>query len=203
MGSAAGVLLVLTLLLAAYRQRECDCAIELVLDGRERIPIAAVARQRRRLLSDRTRQGLASSLEDKLRQASDRHVCRARIMPVPFEPVVVSTVAGEMVEVISLLRDSCACARGVALAERLVEHALSPLYGREVDALRAELCRVRDVLKAEAPCAGVASIGAGTADSARLNDEQRINRLEPEVDGAPPTATKPPPLDGSASSDGN
>ena len=49
-GSAASVLLILTVLVAAHKQRERDCAIELVLEGRETVPIAAVQRQRRRLL---------------------------------------------------------------------------------------------------------------------------------------------------------
>jgi hypothetical protein len=147
MCAAGSVLLVLTLLLAAYRQRERECAIGLVLDGRERIPIAAVERQRRRLLSDRTRQGLAASLEEKVCQASDRRALRARVTPVPFDRVVVLTVASEIAEVIRLLRSPCACARGVARAECLVELALSPLYGRDVDALRGEVRRVRDLLK--------------------------------------------------------
>jgi hypothetical protein len=147
MCSAGSALVVLTLLLAGHRQRERDCAIGLILDGRERIPIAAVERQRRRLLSDRTRQGLASSLQEKVRQASDRRALRARVTPVPFDRVVVSTVAGEIVEVIILLRSPSASARGVARAERLVERALSPLYGSDVAALREELGRVRDLLE--------------------------------------------------------
>lgn len=140
-------MLVLTLLLAAYRQRERDCAIGLIIDGHEQIRIAAVERERRRLLSDRARQGLASSLEDKVREASERRSPRARVTPVPFDRVVVSAVASEMVEVISLLRSPCLWARGVARAERLVERALSPLYGRDVGALREELRRVRDLLE--------------------------------------------------------
>ena len=35
-GSAASVLLILTVLVAVHKQRERDCAIELVLEGRER-----------------------------------------------------------------------------------------------------------------------------------------------------------------------
>ena len=58
-GSAATVLLVLTVILAACDQRKRDCAIELILEGRGSVPIAAVQRQRRRLVSARTREGLA------------------------------------------------------------------------------------------------------------------------------------------------
>jgi len=145
--TAGSALVVLTLLLAGYRQRERDCAIGLILDGREHMPIAPVERQRRRLLLDRTRQGLARSLEDKIRQASDRRALRPRVTPVPFDPVVVSTLTGELFDVISLLRTPSVSARGVARAERLVERALSPLYGGDVGALRAELRRVRDLLE--------------------------------------------------------
>ena len=71
-GSAASVLLILTVLVAVHRQRERDCAIELVLEGGERVPIAAVQRQRRRLLLEQTRNGLAGNLEDLIRQAASR-----------------------------------------------------------------------------------------------------------------------------------
>ena len=145
--SAAGVLLILTVVLAAHKQRERDCAIELVLEGGEGIPIAAVQRQRRRLLAEQTRDGLAGNLEDLIRQAASRSRPRPRVTPLPFEPMVVRMVAGELRDVIGLLRAEQVNARGVARAERLVERALSPLYGQDADALREELRRVRDLLE--------------------------------------------------------
>ena len=69
-----------------------------------------------------------------------------RVTPLPFEPRVVRLVAGELRDVIGLLRTEGVSARGVARAERLVERAVSPLYGQDVGALREELCRVRDLL---------------------------------------------------------
>ena len=54
--------------------------------------------------------------------------------------------AGELRDVIGLLRAEGVSARGVARAERLVERAVSPLYGQDVGALREELRRVRDLL---------------------------------------------------------
>ena len=84
-GSATIVLLILTVLVAVHKQRERDCAIELVLEGRERVPIAAVQRQRRRLLSDQTRNGLAGNLEDLIRQAASRSRRQMRVTPLPFE----------------------------------------------------------------------------------------------------------------------
>jgi hypothetical protein len=144
--SAALTLVVLTLLLEVYRQRERDCAIDLILDGRGSIAIAAVQRERRRLTSERARQGLARTLEDTLHEAVKPRALRARITAIPVDPTVVSTAASEIVEVISWLRFPGASARGVARAERLVENALSPLYGRDADALREELRAVRHLL---------------------------------------------------------
>ena len=145
--SAAGVLLILTVLLAGHKQRERDCAIELVLEGREGIPIAAVQRQRRRLISDQTRNGLAGNLEDLIRQSASRSRLQMRVTPLPFEPTVLRMAAGELREVSGLLRTEGVSARGVARAERLVERAVSPLYGQDVGALREELFRVRDLLE--------------------------------------------------------
>lgn len=145
-GSAAIVLLILTVLVAAHKQRERDCAIELVLEGHETVPIAAVQRQRRRLLSDQTRNGLAGNLEDLIRQAAGRSRLQMRVTALPFEPTVLTMAAGELRDVIGLLRTEGVSARGVARAERLVERAMSPLYGQDVGALREELRRVRDLL---------------------------------------------------------
>ena len=146
-GSAAGVLLILTVLLAGHKRRERDCAIELILEGREGIPIAAVERQRRRLISDRTRHGLSGNLEDLIRQSASRSGLQMRVTPLPFEPTVLRMAAGELREVSGLLRTEGVSARGVARAERLVERAVSPLYGQDADALREELRRVRDLLE--------------------------------------------------------
>ena len=146
-GSAASVLLILTVLLAAHKQRERDCAIELILEGREGIPIAAVQRQRRRLLAEQTRNGLAGNLEDLIRQSASRSRLQIRVTPLPFEPTVLRMAAGELREVSGLLRTEGVSAGGVARAERLVERAVSPLYGQDTDALREELYRVRDLLE--------------------------------------------------------
>jgi hypothetical protein len=140
--AAATVLAVLSVLLCAHRQRERDCAIALILNGRERIAIGAVQRERRRLRSERNRCALAHSLERILRQARERRLLR--FTPVPFDAVVVATVTDELLDLIRRLKTSGVSAREVALAERLVERALSPLYGSDVDALREELRRLRD-----------------------------------------------------------
>ncbi len=146
--SAASVLLVLTILLALFEQHKRDCALELILAGGEAIPIAVVQRQRRRLLSARTRHGLAASLEDVVRYVSSAPKRRgSRIGRPLYEPRVVAAVTDELREVIGLLRAEGVSARGVAQVERLIKHAVSPLYGLEVSALREELGCVRDLLE--------------------------------------------------------
>ena len=137
--SAASVLLILTILLALFEQDKRDCALELILAGGEATPIAVVQRQRRRLLSARTRDGLAASLEDVVRYVSSGPKLRSRIGWPLYEPRVVAAVADELREVIGLLRAEGVSARGVARVERLIKHAVSPLYGLEVSVLREEL----------------------------------------------------------------
>jgi hypothetical protein len=122
---AAIVLLILTVLLAAHKQRERDYAIELVLEGLETVSIAAVQRQRRRLLSDRTRNGLAGNLEELIRQAAGRSRLHVRVTPLPFGPMVSTMAAGERRDVIGLVRTQ----------------------GVSAHALREELRRVRDLLE--------------------------------------------------------
>ena len=68
--SAAIVLLGLTVIVAAGRQCKRDRALDLILGGHERLAIAAVQQQRRRLLSQRTRTALARSLEDVVDQGA-------------------------------------------------------------------------------------------------------------------------------------
>ncbi len=146
-GSAATVLLVLTVILAACQQRTRDCAIELILEGRESAPIPGVQRQRRRLVSERTRDGLAANLEEMVCQVSNPRRRQTRLTRPLFEPRIVAMVTDEVRDVIGLLRAGGVSARGVARAERLVTHGVSPLYGHEVSALRDELSRVRDLLE--------------------------------------------------------
>jgi hypothetical protein len=145
--SAGAVLVVLSLLLAARVQARRDCVIDVILDGGEALPVAVVQRARRRLVSSRNRVWLAQSLEEMAREAAATRTGRVRIVPSLFEPRVVAQVADELLELRALLRTGQVSARGVASMERLVGYATSPLYGRDVAALRAELCRVLGLLK--------------------------------------------------------
>ena len=139
--SAASVLIVLTGLLFAHVQRERDCAIVLILEGRETLAIAAVQRQRKRLLAARTRERIIDEFVGAIHE-----VCRRSpsfsLTPPRFERAVVAAVTDELQDVIRLLGDGGCSARAIASAERLVEQATSPLYGRDVNTLRDELRRV-------------------------------------------------------------
>ncbi|HET7052226.1 MAG TPA: hypothetical protein VFI54_28405 [Solirubrobacteraceae bacterium] len=144
-GSAGAVLLTLAVLLAVHLQAQRDSAIDLVIEGRERLNIVAVEHQRQRLLSNQTRHDLASRLEDVLKQASEGRKF-GLLAPPLFEARIVRAVATELGDVIESLRSEGISARGVAQAERLIARAVSPLYGQDEDALREELSRVLELL---------------------------------------------------------
>ena len=139
--SAASVLIVLTGLLFAHVQRERDCAIELILEGRDGLAIAPVQRQRKRLLAEGTREHIIAELEDALHQVR-RASTSFSLTPPRFERAVVTAVTDELHDVVRLLGDGGCSTRVIASAERLVEQATSPLYGQDVNALRDELRRL-------------------------------------------------------------
>jgi hypothetical protein len=146
-GSAI-VMLVLAALAGEQWDRRRFAARQLVLDGRESLPLAPVQRERRRLLEPRTRHYVARSFERVL-----QHVTR-RPAPVPasvrplFDVGTVASVTEDLREIVRLLHRGVAHARGVALAERLLTEGVSPLYGYDAIALRDELRRVRYLLTA-------------------------------------------------------
>jgi len=63
-----------------------------------------------------------------------------------FEWPVVASVAGDLRQIIELLLADDATAREFAGCERRITHVSSPLYGHDVERLRQELWRLRDVL---------------------------------------------------------
>lgn len=139
---AAVVLAILTLLAAAFRQRKRDCSIDLILEGRETVPIAAVQHQRQRLLSKQTRRALARNVEEMLEQVSSRPTLQMRATRPLFDRRTVAMATKELLEVSRSLKTCPTHACGVARAERLITDAASPLYGYDVEALRTELRRI-------------------------------------------------------------
>jgi hypothetical protein len=136
---------VLAVRAALLGQRRKQLALDLIIEGRGDLPLAAVARQQRRLLDWRTRSRLAAGCESLLEEAL---LGPKRLVPGP--PVVaiavVAAVAKELNDIIGPLRADDASARGIAFAERLLRDGGSSLYGRDVAALRADLGRARYLL---------------------------------------------------------
>ena len=144
--SAAIVLVGLTVIATACRQTQRDRALALILEGRENVPVAAVQRQRRRLLDPRTRATLARNLAVMIEQASTRRGFQAcRICPL-FDRAVIRAVADDLRAVIRLLGSDHAPVRGVAVVEHLLTDAFSPLYGNQAEPLRQELHRIGHLL---------------------------------------------------------
>jgi hypothetical protein len=145
-GSAAAVLAVWSVVLVMRMQEKRDRAVDVILAGREDLPIALVQRERRRLVSTRTRTRLARNLQEVV----DRTVQRSRFprpLPALYAPRVISPLVTELLEISSLLDAADVPARGVARVERLLTHAAtSPLYAEDVSALRDELTQVRELL---------------------------------------------------------
>jgi hypothetical protein len=144
--SAAAVLLGLAAVAALLHGRERAHALQLILEGRERLPIVIVEQERRRLVDASTRRRLADSLDDIVRTAAAPRRRQPRPAPPIFHDRVVAEVADDLGRVAALLRSQPAGARGVALAEWLLTQGRSPLHGKDAAALREELRRVQFLL---------------------------------------------------------
>ena len=180
--SATIVLLILTAVAAACKQTQRDRALALILEGRESVPVAAVQRQRRRLLDPRTRTTLARNLAEIIDQASPCRGLRAcRICPL-FERAVVRAVADDLRAIIRLLGSEQAPVRGVALVEHLLTDAFSPLYGNQAEPLREELHRIGHQFTHELSAAGGG--GMGTTASAPVGFD------DPAAGARPPQDTR-------------
>jgi hypothetical protein len=130
---------------AALRAHRRDVCLELIVAGRERLPLACVAREWRRLLNLRTAEQLAGSVDEILRVVAQRPPLHPAARPI-FHIGVIRRVAPELHQVASLLRAGRPCVRGVAAVEWLLTSAESPLYDVDVESLRRELGRVRYLL---------------------------------------------------------
>jgi hypothetical protein len=117
----------------------------MILGGEELLAIAAVQRQRHRLLCRRTRVRLVRNLEEIIEQATSHQKLQVRLVRPLFERRVASVV-DDLRLIIGLLLADDATARGVAGCERLITHARSPLYGLDVELLGREVSRLREML---------------------------------------------------------
>ncbi len=126
-------------------------ALEVIIAGDEDLPLAELEPVRRRLRDARRRAALASALDRCLHAAQqwDRTIPSMR----PLSNVrLLLPLAEDVREIERLLRqDSLPRVRGVALCEWLLTDGVtSPLFGRDGDALRRELGRIRFNLNAVA-----------------------------------------------------
>jgi hypothetical protein len=127
--------------IAVLRGGRRDLCLELVVRGGEQLPLACVERLRRDLLDRRTLERLASSIDDLVRAAT-KPGSRPELIHPLAERRMIRAVAADLREVASLLRGDPAV-QGVALVEWLLTSPATPLYGSELEPLRAELRRAR------------------------------------------------------------
>jgi hypothetical protein len=122
-----------------------DRAFELIISGREDLPVAAVESERSRLRDRRYRRKIARTLDVITVQHEAR---RDWWSPIAGHHGAVSASRNELREIATLLRDlPTVRARGVALVTSLIrDGATSPLYQGPELRLREELGRIRHVL---------------------------------------------------------
>jgi hypothetical protein len=145
--SATLVLLVLLLVSAVMWQNKRDRALDLILEGRERAPIAAVRRECERLRAPRTQRRVAHTIETMVALALKPPVsCLPSTRPL-FKVAVVASAAEDLRAICQLLRAERASARAVGLVERLLSDVRSPFYGDEVGPLREELRRIQRAIR--------------------------------------------------------
>jgi hypothetical protein len=123
-------------------------ALDVIIEGRGDIPLAPVARHLTRLRDRDHRYALARSVAHTRSTAMRQP--EAVAAPI-FRVSVVAAVADDLAKVAELLVRPEADVRGVALVESLLSDGTSPLYGDDVDALRAELRRIQFALLYDTP----------------------------------------------------
>lgn len=123
-------------------------AQELIATGYGDIGVRLVTDERRRLLSRKWRERLARSLERLLDDAQNW----GKLLPASRPPAGVRALRyapGEVREIATLLRADPVRVAGIARTTRFLYELDSPLYRGDVDDLRAELRRIRDLLALE------------------------------------------------------
>ena len=133
---------ILTLLIAGFRQCKREQATDLILNGLQNVPIAAIQVQRRRLLSTRTRRTLARCFERMIDQMLKWPTLQAPGARPVFHPRTIAGAIDDLRTVARALETENVSAQGVARAERVITDDASPLHGHDAIALRAELRRI-------------------------------------------------------------
>jgi hypothetical protein len=113
----------------------------LVTGGSGTVPLAAVQRERSRLLAPRRRHALADAIDDLRDEASRPYACRPLRQPL-YVPAFIRQLDDELAEIAETLRRRDPDITAVARIERLLGACDSPLYGRDLDELRHALRRI-------------------------------------------------------------
>jgi hypothetical protein len=144
--ASAVVLLAFVAATLLRRQTRRDRALDLIVEGRQSIPVSVVQRQCRRLSRPKTQRTLARALNSMV----DDTLHRPWPLPLSSRPLLhrplIARLHIEIRAVAELLGSGSASIRGVAFCERLVTDGASPLYGEDATSLHDELCRARSLL---------------------------------------------------------
>ena len=128
-------------LLEQRRRQEC---VTLIAAGHEDLPLHAVARERGRLASPRSKARLARTIEELARpQPFGAHSRSAR---PPLDARVVGPARPLLHDLAQQLPRDDVSSCGVALLELLISSPMSALYGAEPERLKREVGRVRYLL---------------------------------------------------------
>jgi len=139
--AAAVVQVGLAFRLAVLRHGRRDLCLGLIVHGCERLTVPCIERLRLELVDRRSRERLASSIDELVCVATQPGARPELIHPLADRRVI-RAVAPDLREVAWLLRGDPAV-QGVALVEWLLTSPATPLHGSELEPLRAELRRAR------------------------------------------------------------
>ena len=145
LAAALAVEAALACALAALSAAKRDHLLDLIIEGREHLPLAPVARERERLLDSRHRVRLSHSLEALCREAEHPVLRRPSDRPL-YRRRVIAAVAPDLVETARSLRCEDPGSAGIAMTERLLSRHDSPLYDENAERLRVQLRRCQFLL---------------------------------------------------------
>jgi hypothetical protein len=130
----------------ALRTEQRDLCLDLVIAGEHGHPSHEdVERECRRLRDPRFQARLAKTLERWATIGARPHAPLERQRPI-YNRRVVMAMESQLRELSARLHAGGAELRGVAFVHRLLTAGSSPLYGRRVEPLRAELARAQHLL---------------------------------------------------------
>jgi hypothetical protein len=130
----------------ALRATEHDRLIDLIVTGHGNVALPALERERARLVHPEHCLHLAGWLDTVRKEAEDPRRLIGAARPL-YTGRVVAAAGPELTDVAARLRESDVNVRGVAMAECLLCHGWSPLYGPDAEDLRSELRRIRLTLQ--------------------------------------------------------